>query len=48
MLYFSSEIIPVKGFPGGSVVMNLPTNVGDVGSIPVSGRSPGVGNCSML
>ena len=23
-----------KGFPGGSVVKNLPTNAGDMGSIP--------------
>ena len=28
------------GFPGGSVVKNLPVNAGDVGSIPGSGRSP--------
>ena len=27
------------GFPGGTVVKNLPANAGDVGSIPVSGRS---------
>ena len=35
------------GFPGGSVVKNLPANAGDagdVGLIPGSGRSPGVGN----
>ena len=31
------------GFPGGSVVKNLPANAGDMGSIPGSGRSPGVG-----
>ena len=31
-------------FPGGSVVKNLPTNAGDMGSIPGSGRSPGGGN----
>ena len=48
MLCFSSDVIPGKGFPGGSVVMNLPTNAGHVGLIPVSGRSPGVGNCSAL
>ena len=29
-------------FPGGSVVKNLSTNVGDVGSIPGSGRSSGI------
>ena len=32
------------GFLGGSVVKNLPTNAGDVGSSPGSGRSPGEGN----
>ena len=30
--------------PGGSVVKNMPANAGDVGSIPVSGRSPGGGH----
>ena len=28
------------GFPGGSVVKNLPANAGDMGSIPGSGRPP--------
>ena len=39
------------GFPGGSVVKNLPTKAGDlraVGSIPGSGRSARVGNGSPL
>ena len=39
------------GFPGGSVVKNLPTNAGDTrdaGSILGSGRSPGVGNGNPL
>ena len=39
------------GFPGGSVVKNLPANVGDagdVGSVSGSGRSPGVGNGNPL
>ena len=36
------------GFPGGSVVKNLPANAGDVGSIPGSERSPGEGNGSPL
>ena len=36
------------GFPGGSVVMNLPANAGDVGSIPGSGRSPGEGDGNPL
>ena len=34
----------VWGFPGGSVVKTLPTNAGDTGLIPGSGRSPGGGN----
>ena len=33
-----------QGFPGASVVNNLPVNSGDVGSIPGLGRSPGEGN----
>ena len=41
------------GFPGGTVVKNQPANVGDVGLIPGSGRSPGGGpgnplQCSCL
>ena len=35
------------GFPGGSMLKNLPANAGDVGDaglIPGSGRSPGVRN----
>ena len=31
-------------FPGGSEVKASASNVGDLGSIPESGRSPGVGN----
>ena len=34
----------VYDFPGGSGLKNLPANVGDAGSIPGSGRSPGGGN----
>ena len=34
------------GFPGGSVGKESTCNTGDVGSIPGSGRSPGVGNGS--
>ena len=29
------------GFPAGSAVKNPPVNVGDLGSIPGLGRSPG-------
>ena len=34
----------IWGFPGGSVVKNLPVNAGDVHLIPGLGRSPGEGN----
>ena len=40
-----------KGFPGGTVVKNLPANAGDaedVGSMPESGRFPGKGNGNPL
>ena len=37
-----------KGFPSGSVVKSLPTNAGDAGSIPGSGRSPGGENGNPL
>ena len=37
-----------RGFPGGSVVKNLPANAGDTDSIPGSGRSPGEGNGNPL
>ena len=36
------------GFPGNSVVKNLPANAGDAGSIPGSGKSPGGGNGNPL
>ena len=36
------------GFPGGSVVKNLPANAGDSGSIRVSGKSPEGGNGNPL
>ena len=32
------------GFPSGAVVKNLPADAEDSGSIPGSGRAPGVGN----
>ena len=34
----------IWGFPGGSMVKNLPANAGDAGSIPGLGRSPEEGN----
>ena len=36
------------GFPGDSVVKNLPVNAGDLGLIPGSERSPGEGNGNTL
>ena len=36
------------GFPDGSVVKNLPANVGDVGSIPGSESFPEGGNGYLL
>ena len=42
--YGLSVYVPLKSFPGGSVVKNLPANSGDMGSVPKSGRNPGEGN----
>ena len=36
------------GFPGGSVVKNLPANAGDLSLIPGLGKSPGEGNGNPL
>ena len=44
-------VIILMGFPGGSVVKNLPTSAGDLrdmGLIPGWGRSPGEGNGNTL
>ena len=43
------KVLVNKGFPGGTVVKNPPSNAedtGDAGFIPGSGRSPGVGNAT--
>ena len=53
MIFFFNfyELILTWGFPGGSVVKNLPANAGDtedVGSIPGWGRFRGVGNSNLL
>ena len=37
-----------RGFPGGSVVKNPPTNAGDTGLVPGWGRSPGGGHGNPL
>ena len=44
----NSNKINVWGFPGGSVVKNLPANAGDSGSIPVPGKPPEEGNGNPL
>ena len=36
------------GFPGGSVAKNQPSNIGNSGLIPGSGRSPGGRNDNLL
>ena len=44
-------VLEVRGFPGGSVVKNPPTNErdsGDMGSVPGLGRYPGEGNGNPL
>ena len=46
--FFKIVTMGLLGFPGGSVVKNLPVNAGDVGLIPESGRSPGEGNGNPL
>ena len=45
-----SSLVPLGlgGFPGGSEVKASACNVGDLGSIPGSGRSPGEGNGNPL
>ena len=47
-ILFIYLVISVLGFPCGSVVKNLSANVGDMGLIPGSGRSPGGGNGNPL
>ena len=38
------NLVTEQGFPGGSEVKASACNMGDLGSIPGSGRSPGEGN----
>ena len=50
-LHAAMKIRDPPGFPGGSVVKNLPANAGDAGdmdSIPGLGRSPAGGNGNPL
>ena len=48
MLIFFKSHVALEGFLGGSLVENQLANARDVGSIPGSGRSPGVGNGNAL
>ena len=41
-------IINIMGFPGGSAGKESACNVGDLGSVPWLGRSPGEGNGNPL
>ena len=45
---FHSESESERGFPGGAEVKASACNVGDLGPIPESGRSPGEGNGNPL
>ena len=47
LLFFNNKYFDM-GFPGGSVVKDLPAKSGDVGLIPGPGRSPGEGNGNPL
>ena len=48
ILVFKGFPAGAGGFPGGSEVKASASNVGDPGSIPGSGRSPGEGNGNPL
>ena len=43
-----ARLAEYTGFPGGSVVKNLPAKAGDTDLIPGLGRSPGEGNGNLL
>ena len=46
--HWNSKLETVRGFPGGSVGKESVCNVGDLGSIPGLGRSPGGGHGNLL
>ena len=46
--YKDPSCVRLMGLPGSSVVKNPPSNVGEIGSIPGFGRSPGEGNGNPL
>ena len=43
-IFFYTFLLYIFGFPGGSVVKNLPANAGEAGSVPGLGSYPGEGN----
>ena len=47
-IIYKDYILETKGFPGGSLVKNLPANTGKVGLIPGSGRFLGEENGNLL
>ena len=47
-IFFLINVYFILGFPGGSDSKESTCNVGDLGSIPGSGRSPGEGNGNPL
>ena len=46
MTEHASKMLGMLGFPGGTMVKNLPANAGDVGGgvKPLVGKIPGAGN----
>ena len=48
LFVFFHMIVLSRGFPGGSVVRNLPASARNVGSVSESARSPGEGDCNPL
>ena len=48
MHHFSTMIICLLGFPGGSLLKNPPANAGDMDSTPGSERSTGEENDNQL
>ena len=46
--YLLHVCVLFSGFPGGSVVKNMPASTGDLGLVSGSGRAPGEGNSNPL
>ena len=50
-MYLATPMLVAWGLPGGTLVKNMPANVGDTGDsdlIPGLGRCSGVGNVNLL